>query len=157
MPKKKSRRNKKCSILVKYFFIFFTCCLIGWIYEEIYYLITRGKIINSGFLYGPYLPVYGFGGIFLYFTLSKYQTNLISIDSVKIFFIGLIAATTLEYFTSFILEKIFKARWWDYHNMKFIHGNNGIIILVPFGVTFNTSLLSAFGPTIPIKVSFIDK
>lgn len=109
VKKKKSNKNNKCNTLVKYFFIFFTCCLIGWIYEEVYYLIDRGKLINSGFLYGPYLPVYGVGGIFIYMFTNKYKKN-----PVIIFILSFVIAGIVEYLTGHILWQIFHRRWWDY-------------------------------------------
>lgn len=44
----------------------------------------------------------------------------------------------------------------NYKNTEFIYGNNGIIFLIPFGLAYNTSLLSGVGPKIPIKVSFLE-
>ena len=43
------------------FLVFFAGCIIGWIYEEIFYWITEGLLRNRGILYGPWLPIYGIG------------------------------------------------------------------------------------------------
>ena len=48
------------------FLIFFAGCIIGWIYEEIFYWITEGLLRNRGILYGPWLPIYGIGALGIY-------------------------------------------------------------------------------------------
>ena len=48
------------------FLIFLTGCLVGWIYEEIFYWITEGMLRNRGILYGPWLPIYGIGALVIY-------------------------------------------------------------------------------------------
>ena len=49
------------------FVIFLTGCVIGWVYEEIFYLVTEGALQNRGVLYGPWLPIYGTGAVLMYF------------------------------------------------------------------------------------------
>ena len=53
------------------FLTFFIYAVIGWIYEVIWLFILKGEITNRGFLFGPYLPVYGFGMLILIFLLQK--------------------------------------------------------------------------------------
>ena len=87
---------------------FIIYCFLGWIWESIYRSIRLRRIINSGFLVGPYIPIYGFGAM-LFVILLHFTTN-----PIELFFIGGISAMVLEYFTSWLLEVIFHARWWDY-------------------------------------------
>ena len=82
--------------------------VIGWVWESLYRSIRLRRIINSGFLVGPYIPIYGFGAM-LFVILLHFTTN-----PIELFFIGGISAMVLEYFTSWLLEVIFHARWWDY-------------------------------------------
>lgn len=133
--------------------MFFTYCIAGWIWECIYMSILEKTLLNRGFLNGPYIPIYGFGGWAVYFSLQAMNGPLRSINTVKIFFIGLFFATVLEYITSVLLERIFKARWWDYTNYKF--NLNGRICLlaslfwglvsVVFVQIINPLLLHVFG------------
>lgn len=51
--------------------IFFVASIIGWIYEMIFYKVTENILENRGFLYGPYVPVYGFGAILIVLLLKK--------------------------------------------------------------------------------------
>ena len=87
---------------------FFIYCFLGWIWESIYRTIRLRRIINSGFLVGPYIPIYGFGAM-LFIILMHFTTRL-----VESLFIGGSLAYALEYVTSWLLEIIFLARWWDY-------------------------------------------
>lgn len=101
--------------VLKYSLIFLSCSIIGWVIELIYrrYFGENKKFINPGFLFGPYLPIYGFGGIVLYI-LSNFQ-----IDNVSRFFLIAGAMTLIEYIGGYIILKYYKVRLWDYRNEKF--------------------------------------
>jgi uncharacterized membrane protein len=101
------------------------------------------KFVNRGFLIGPYLPVYGWGVVLITLFLEKYVN-----DIVILFCMSIILCGVLEYFTSWIMEKLFKARWWDYHNRKFnINGRICLETLIPFGI-LGTVLLKFANPVI---------
>lgn len=63
-------QNNRCRISVNrlcyLFLIFLAGCLVGWLYEEIFYWITEGMLQNRGILYGPWLPIYGIGALGIY-------------------------------------------------------------------------------------------
>lgn len=110
--------------------LFITYSIIGWVIEEIDILILQKKIVNRGFLIGPYCPIYGFGSLFIILFLNKYLD-----DPIVLFFMTMISCGILEYLTSFIMEKIFKTRWWDYSDEKFnINGRICLETLVLFGI-----------------------
>ena len=96
----------------------------------VYCRILNGKWNNRGFLFGPYCPIYGFGAIVIIYTLIYF------IDSpVKVFFLGMLFASILEYITSFLLEKIFKAKWWDYSTYPFnFNGRICLLNSLEFGI-----------------------
>ncbi|HOO25500.1 MAG TPA: hypothetical protein PKW24_02685, partial [Clostridiales bacterium] len=88
----------------------------------------EGKLINRGFLTGPLCPIYGTGAVVMsvFLTPIKKLTlsavlfgHKVSLVPVLIFFVGLILADTVEFFTSLIMEKLFHARWWDYSEKPF--------------------------------------
>ena len=59
--------SKKVTDRLSYLFlIFLTGCLVGWVYEEVFYWITEGLLRNRGILYGPWLPIYGIGALGIY-------------------------------------------------------------------------------------------
>ena len=93
-------------------FIFYS--LIGWIIEVIDQFYRQKKLINRGFLLGPYCPVHGIGALLMLLLLGRFYNN-----TLILFISSVLICTTLEYLTGFLLEKIFKARWWDYSDYKF--------------------------------------
>lgn len=101
--------------ILKYSLIFLSCSIIGWFIELIYrrYFGETKKFVNPGFLFGPYLPIYGFGGIVLYI-LSNYQ-----MDNISRFIIIAGTMTLIEYIGGSIILKYYKVRLWDYRNEKF--------------------------------------
>ena len=97
--------------------------LFGYIAEMTMCLIVDHKLTNRGFLCGPIIPIYGVGSIFLIFLLELFKNN-----PYLVFFFGILITTLLEYVTSYLLEKIFHNRWWDYSENKF--NLNGRICLL---------------------------
>lgn len=117
-------------IIEKYICIFFIYSFLGWFMETFGGYIRFKKMVNRGFLIGPYCPVYGIGVVLITAFLSKYVNDLGIMFCMSILICGI-----LEYFTSYIMEKIFNARWWDYHNRKFnINGRICLETLIPFGI-----------------------
>ncbi len=113
-----------------YFLLFIIYSIIGWILEIIFAFINLKKFVNRGFLIGPYCPIYGAGCLLLTILLSKYAE-----DTIVLFALSIIICSILEYLTSWIMEKIFKLRWWDYSDMKFnINGRICLETMIPFGI-----------------------
>lgn len=106
------------------FLIFILFSFIGWISEVIYVGVTSAhKFVNRGFLHGPICPVYGFGGVvILMLPPSLYATW------IPLFFASMILCTIVEYFVSWLMEKLFHTRWWDYSHYK-IQLNGRICLL----------------------------
>ena len=112
------------------FLLFIIYSFIGWVIEVIDAYIKTGKFVNIGFLIGPYCPVYGIGCTLMIILLSKYLD-----DIVVLFFMCIVTFSILEYMTSFAMEKLFKARWWDYSNKRFnINGRICLETMIPFGL-----------------------
>lgn len=132
-------------------FIFYS--LIGWIIEVIDQFYRQKKFINRGFLLGPYCPVHGIGALLMLLLLSRFSNNILIL-----FVNSVLICTVLEYLTGFLLEKIFKARWWDYSDYKFnlngrvclqnslFFGLAGVII-VRFSQPFLINLISSISAT----------
>lgn len=110
--------------LTEIFLCFLVYSFIGWLWEDTLSLIREHRFVNRGFLNGPYCPIYGVGGlIFLFF-------GQFVAEPIPLFFIGGAIACVLEYITSYAMEKIFKARWWDYSDWPL--NLNGRICLYGF-------------------------
>ena len=113
-----------------YFCLFIIYSFIGWTMEVVWNLFTDKKWVNRGFLIGPYCPIYGVGCLLMIILLDRFKSSL-----VILFIMSIIVCSILEYFTSFIMEKLFKARWWDYSEYKFnLNGRICAATMIPFGI-----------------------
>ena len=110
-------------------FIIFS--FLGYITEVAYCSFMQKKMVNRGFLFGPLCPIYGFGAVLTIYTLSGFLD-----DPIIVYVMGMIITSILEYLTSYIFEKIFNNKWWDYSYRK--DSINGRICL-------QNSLLFGFG------------
>ena len=107
-----------------YVLLFFTGSILGWCIEVCCKLIQYHRFINRGFLVGPWCPIYGFGTVFISVLLTRYSE-----DPFAVFGLAILICGVLEYTTSYMMEKIFHARWWDYSTKKF--NLNGRICSLP--------------------------
>jgi len=96
--------------VIKYILLFFFYSTAGWLLESVYCSIGEKKIINRGFLTGPVCPIYGTAAIVM--TVLIY--NPFKDKPLIVFLLGIILCDIVEYFTSYVMEKLFAARWWDY-------------------------------------------
>ena len=134
--------------LATYFMLFIIYAVAGWICEVTLQLIQKHKLADRGFLIGPYCPIYGCGAILITLCLTPFNEH-----PIGLFILAMVLCGSLEYATSFIMEKAFNARWWDYSNMRFnINGRICLETLVPFGIAglliiyvFNPFLISMIG------------
>lgn len=108
-------------------FMFYS--IAGWVYESLICSVGARHFVNRGFLNGPYCPIYGFGAIFDLILLGGIENPFI------LFFLGMAVSCTLEYFTSYGMEKIFHTRWWDYSKWKCnINGRVCLLGAIVFGM-----------------------
>lgn len=111
--------NEKFRWFSFYVCCFFVYCFIGWCYEVIWEVAIGNGFVNKGFLYGCYLPIYGFGTLILFFLLKKLQSKKIlcgefNITPILVFVSIFFIASSFEYLISWIMEIVFQQRWWDY-------------------------------------------
>lgn len=92
---------------------FFLYSFLGYCCEVIYCSIPQKRFINRGFLYGPYLPIYGFGSLIVTILLDP-----LSSWPLAVFLLAFVLTSCLEYFTSWLLEKLFSVKLWDYSKHK---------------------------------------
>lgn len=90
----------------------------GWVLESVCKTIEQRKFVNSGFLNGPFCPIYGFGAIIMLLCLNFLKENTILLFTAAFFILSV-----WEYLVGVLLEKVFKTKYWDYSHLKFnIHG-----------------------------------
>ena len=117
-------------IISKYFLLFVFYSFLGWLMEVTQGYVRHKKFVNRGFLIGPYCPIYGYGAISMTLLLKGYAN-----DQIVLFVMAIVICSILEYTTSFVMEKLFKIRWWDYSNRKFnINGRICLETMIPFGI-----------------------
>lgn len=115
--------------------LFFIFAMFGWVWELFFYYVQQGKIINRGVLHGPWLPIYGVGGlivlIFLFVLRRRPVLHLIA---------TVVLCGVVEYFGGWALEMIFDKKWWDYSGYFFnIDGRvcaEGLFVFGAAGMAF---------------------
>lgn len=116
--------------LTNIFLTFIIYSFFGYILEIIVCSLSYKKIVNRGFLFGPCCPIYGVGALLILVTLLRYKYSV-----ALVFIFGVLITTTIEYYTSYILEKIFHNKWWDYSDRKdSINGRICIGNMIGFGI-----------------------
>ena len=129
MIENRERGNKLIEI-DKYIILFFAFSFLGWLMEVMVVIFKERKIVNRGFLIGPCCPIYGFGGLIMTLLLQNIKNN-----PIILFLLSLLICSVLEYGTSYVMEKLFHARWWDYSNRKFnINGRICLTNMIAFGL-----------------------
>lgn len=111
-------------------YMFFCFCLIGYVWEVSYEFVHSGHLCNRGTMYGPWIPIYGFGGLAIVLLLDRFKDS-----KIKLFCMTMIVCAILEYIGSFALEFIFNSSYWDYKKM-FMNVNGRICLagLLAFGI-----------------------
>ena len=113
-----------------YFLLFIVYSFMGWVMEMLDCWYETKRLVNRGFLLGPICPIYGAGCLLIISLLNKYMDH-----PIALFVLCIAICSILEYFTSYILEKIFKIRWWDYSEKKYnINGRICLETMIPFGI-----------------------
>ena len=101
-----------------YFFIYSFC---GWLMETVLCSVQERRFINRGFLNGPLCPIYGCGVTLIMIFLLPVRDGLssLAIALPVVFIAGAGLASAVEFITSWLMEKLFHARWWDYSHYKY--------------------------------------
>ena len=113
--------------------LFFIFSVLGWMMEVTLKFIQYHRFINRGFMIGPYCPIYGSGVV----AITVLVGGLIGREGTmgETFLAGFVICGALEYFTSWYMEKLFHARWWDYSQKPMnLNGRIWIGNLILFGL-----------------------
>lgn len=99
-------------------FTFCLYCMVGWLQESAIESLYHRKPVNRGFLKGPYIPIYGVGGLLLLFICQPFRDN-----PFAVFGVAMLSCTALEYFTGWLMETLFNKQFWDYSMLRFTYKN----------------------------------
>lgn len=129
--------------VTQWLLLFFTYCFLGWCWESGYVSVKQREWVNRGFLYGPWLPIYGSGAIIVLFLTLPVRNQL-----PLVYLIGMVGASLLEYFTGAVMEKLFHMRYWDYSDQPLnINGHICLFVSLVWGV-FSVALIEFLHPPI---------
>ena len=98
----------------QWLFFFYMYCFFGWCFESAFVSLKSKKLVNRGFMRGPFLPLYGSGAVMMLVVSMPFRDNVL-----LTYVAGVIGATALEYVTGVVMEALFKVRSWDYSNRPF--------------------------------------
>ena len=153
-----SQKNRTAGLLTADFFfyvwLFFLLAVFGWLWEGFLYLFKDDMYVNRGFLTGPWLPIYGVGGVMLELLLRRWRDR-----PLLIFGFSMIVCTALEYLAGWYLELTWKVKWWDYSALPCnLQGRICLYSALLFGVGgmllvwLVSPLFSSFYRRIPWKI-----
>lgn len=143
--------------ITNYLLLFIIYTIIGYFCEVITCTITDKKLsFFRGFLIGPWIPIYGYGAILMVILLSGIK------NYVLLFLVSMLLCSILEYLTSYVMEKIYKMRWWDYSQNKFnLNGRICLLNAILFGIggvivcAFANPIISKYINMIPFNIRLI--
>ncbi|MCM1258282.1 MAG: putative ABC transporter permease [Roseburia sp.] len=142
-------------------FFFFLASIGGFLWEVLIFLFKDGTFCNRGFLYGPWLPVYGAGAVLFYLLLGNpiqrilYSKPLKKRHPVTIFFLTMLIGTLLELGIGYFLDTVWELRYWDYRESFFnFHGYICLFSALGFGIagTVWICFLSGFVTRLWLKI-----
>ena len=97
----------------KIIFLFSCASVAGYIWEVTLTYVRTGVFCNRGFMYGPWLPIYGVGALFLLFLLYRFAGR-----PIIVFFLSGIIGSFVELITGLALNRYWDVRYWDYSGLK---------------------------------------
>lgn len=148
------------------FFLFFS--IFGYLFETICAYIFKSGF-NSGILYGPWTPLYGFGVLIILIISNKLFQNLHLnrvVETLIVFVCMTIILTLLEWIGGVLIEKLFHITFWDYSNYKYHIGKYislemslvwgvGSIILIYLVLPWSLNLIKKIPLLVTIIFSFL--
>lgn len=122
-------------VISLYIFFFFTGSVCGYVWEVLIFLVKEDAFRNRGFLYGPWLPVYGIGAVLFYLFFSHYECNgkrTKKSHPFAVFFLSALLGSGLELVIGWFLDVVWNLRYWDYRGF-FMNFRGYICLASAFG------------------------
>lgn len=134
--------------MIELLLIFIIYTFLGWALEVIFHASIHGKFTNRGFLHGPFCPIYGVSLVLIHLFLYDKNINpfLIIVSSSAII-------SSLELVGGFLMDKIFKQRWWDYSNIPF---NIGGYVCLSFSIIWGIGCLLVVDYIHPLVMGIVN-
>lgn len=134
--------------------VFVIGCTIGCIAEMVWAFLAEGFIMTrKGVIYGPFIPVYGFGAILF---VLFYQ-NIRNANFFTLFIVFMIVGGGFEYICSVVQEYLTGTVSWDYSNSPFnLNGRTNLTYSVIWGI-MGATFLKYIYPFVDELIKFIHK
>lgn len=100
--------------LMQYIYFFFLSAFVGFLWEGTLTLLRDNELCKRGFFYGPWLPVYGVGGVLFYLLLHRLKKH-----HVLCFFLSAAIGTALELVIGLLIRQVYHLNYWDYSGFNF--------------------------------------
>lgn len=125
----------------------------GWLLEIIYRSYTQKRFINAGFLFGPFVPIYGTGALII----IGINIFISPLYPAARFFIYVIVLSFIEYITGELFEYYFRLKLWDYSDTKYhIKGKVNLLFSLTWG-SLAIILTGFIHPAVSLVVNKLDK
>lgn len=125
--------------------------VFGFIYELLFYKIDTGRFIKRGSSYGPWIPIYVFGGAA--YTLLVYPFKE---HPLLVFVMCVVVSGVMEYVTGWVLYNVFHTRLWDYNTEIWNFGNIKGYVCLRSVLFFGVSGLLLIFVVIPLLVKVVN-
>ena len=136
--------------------IFWFSGVFGFIYEELFYRIDLGYFVKRGTTFGPWIPIYGFGGVLIFLLSQRFKRF-----PPAVFALSALISGVLEFATGYVIYEFRHTRLWDYNTEMWNWGNVGGFICARSVIFFGASgliLLYAVNPILEsVKKRISDK
>ena len=127
-----------------------TSGVCGFIYELLFYRIDMGRFVKRGSSYGPWIPIYAWGGLAYTVFVYRFRDN-----PLLVFVLCVIVSGLLEYVTGWVLYNVFNTRLWDYNTEIWNFGNIGGVVCLRSVLVFGLAGLVLIYAVIPMLARFI--
>ena len=115
--------------------LFLAFSAAGWLWEVGLHLLLDGELINRGTMLGPWLPIYGVGGLLSVLLLERFAAQ-----PILIFALGAMLSTVMEFATGCYLLAVYGLRWWDYSDYPL---NRHGLVSLPTALVFGLGCCAA--------------
>ena len=135
-------KDKNNWITLMQMFVF--SAVVGYIYEVIFYYFDMGKIVNKGTTFGPWIPIYGFGTLFIVLICYSFRKK-----PLIVFLLASLISGIVEFLSGYIIFHVFHTRLWDYNVEILNFGNIGGYVCLRSILLFGISSLFIFYYVLP--------
>lgn len=130
-------QNHIANIISLEIFFFFLCSIAGFLWEVLLMYYLTGSYVNRGFFYGPWLPIYGTGGVLFHILFkerSRRKQKPLLLRFLRVFVLTALLGAVLEFTLGWFLETFWGLHYWDYTTYPFqFHGYICLFSALGFG------------------------